>query len=136
MDYYYIGLFGMVILSFISRNLMSSVSLKLADDKKVLLFGVFKEENRFISIISITLIGLMLLNGYFEIIDVSIGLLIFFVLELLLIVFSFFYKRKKLVNLDFPDFYIKKFVLVSLLQITGFVGLCIIILNQIVCLKY
>lgn len=128
MEYYYIGLFSMLILMLISRNLIVNASNKLPDDKKLLLFGTFKKENYLISIISITLIALLLLNNYFEIINLVIGIIIFFTLEISLLILSFFIKRKKLLGLEFPDIFIKKFVIASLIQISGFIILFVNVL--------
>lgn len=117
MSLYYIGLFVAVLLMLFVRNIIINASNKLEDDKKLLLFSVFKTENKIKGLVLISLFALYLLLVYFQVISYIQSTSFFFISIIVFLTIFFFIKLKKLKINNYPDFYIRKFTLASMLLI-------------------
>lgn len=108
---------------FISRMISSNAFQKLDSEKKLEAVNMATQKRTLTTIISFIAIAFFMLNTQLKIINLALSFIIYFSLLLIFIVFKTFKGIQKLKKHNFPESYIKSYLLASCVIILGTLSL-------------
>ncbi|HTJ48323.1 MAG TPA: hypothetical protein VL443_02635 [Cyclobacteriaceae bacterium] len=121
MDHFMIGVILLLGINLISRLVNEKATGKLEQDKKAALVDLFSKNRIYTFGIIIGIIVLLVLNQKLKFIDFWIAYSIYIVSVLCLIIVSNYSSYKKLKENDFPEEYIKSYLISTSLRFIGIV---------------
>jgi len=104
-----------------SRMINEKANQKLDQDKKAALIDVFSKDRIWTYGALIGIVVIFFISLKFNLIDPFWAYIIYIILLISYIVFLAYYSYKKLKSSDFPNFYIKSYILSSSLRLLGLV---------------
>jgi len=110
-----------LILMFISRDIIDKANKKLEQDKKADLVKLFSNIKAFTFGILIAIIILFYFSNQFDYISLVINFIIYFVLVIGVISTSSYFSYKKLKENNYPEIYIKSFILSTAIKFLALV---------------
>ena len=127
MDNYMIGMIFLLVAILVSSVMNKKANLKLSEEKKAELITLFSAGKNAKYIILVAILCLYFINLKYNLLDpsLSIGLYIFF-----LAAFLFYSAResfKKLKENDFPETYIRTYLMATALRFIGIAGFFVLL---------
>lgn len=106
---------------FVSRTIGERASKKLDQEKKASLIDLFSDGRAYSYVILISIIVLFFANLKFDLIDPSIGYVIYGITLTIYLGVTSYSTYNKLKQNAFPDFYIKAFLLSTFVRFVGLI---------------
>lgn len=121
MDHYMIGVIVLLVAIFIARVINDRANKKLDQDKKAELIDLFSKGSIYTYGILLGILGLFFLNLKLNWIDYGLAFVIYIIALVGYSVVTNYRAYKKLKSYNFPDRYIKDFLISSSLRLLGLI---------------